>query len=42
MKPTDLAFPDHVNLTKSQGHGKWHKMVEVNGVYMHGRYEREN
>ena len=32
---TDIVTPNYSN-----SHWKWYKMVEVNGVYKHGRYKQ--
>ena len=37
MKPIVLLFADLVAPRQVQGQWKWHKMVEVNGAYKHGK-----
>ena len=39
-KPIGFAFSDLVSPRKVQGQWKWYKMVEVNGAYKHGLYEK--
>ena len=38
MKQVGFFSSDHVTLNQGQRHWKWHKMVEVNGVYKHDIY----
>ena len=40
MKPKVLLCADIVTPSLGQAHWQWYKMVEVNGAYKHGRYER--
>ena len=35
-----LLHADLVTPSQGHGHGKWYQIVEVKGVYKHGRYEK--
>ena len=40
MKPRDFALHWFCDPWQGQGQWTWYKMVEVNGAYKHGRYEK--
>ena len=41
MKPRDFAWQWPSDYQKGQGHRKWYKMVEFNGAYKPGRYQKK-